>query len=385
MVTRELEMFREVGHWKPKHKILRPDDLVSKSDKDFKLFEYVYHLTKEVCEKNPYRKNGEPTLVHPLNVVINLRKAGVIDPITLSIGLLHDNVEDRVDFYQQKHKILNDAKGIRHLRSYAQKMYHDLVVELSNYTSEKNVNIIIDTVKILTRQKKEFYYKSIANMFDCEDKEIKKRAIVVKLADRIHNILSIETFNERERIHECLKNLFILNNTKKYLLNTVGKNGIAITPSVDICPKLFKKCCKATYDAFLKICDLSKEKGSRKVSSLLQLAFKKFYFEKGGLWEVTKLDKSEKHPMRLFQGIIRKYDACLLHNYKMFDEREDNEKAYCRKFFAKLNPSEEFIKAIIDYKDAYALKELVAKLLYDLDYTLPGFLTTDLSKQGRIR
>jgi hypothetical protein len=385
MTTRELEMFKEVGHWKPKHKILRPDDLVPRSHKDYKLFEFVYHLTKDVCKQNPYRKNGEPTLVHPLNVVINLRKGGVKDPVTLCIGLLHDNIEDRVDFYQQEQKIANGKKDVKVLRDYGRQLYKGLAQELMPYTTHKNVDIIIETVRILTRQKKEFYYKSIGNIFNCEDKEIKDRAILVKLADRIHNILSIEAFDQPRRINECLKNLFILNNTKKYLLDEIGTEGISITPSVKPGPKLFKKCCKATYDAFLTICDLSKESGSRQVSSLLQLAFKRFYFEMNGLWEVTKLDKSEKHPVRLFQGIIRKYDARLLHNYKMFEDRQENEKQYCRKFFAKLNPSEEFIQAIIDYKDAYALKELVAKLLYDLDYTLPGFLTTDLSKQGRIR
>ena len=101
MALTEIEMFKEIGHWKPKHKILQPEDLVPRHDPHYKLFEFVYNLIKKECKKNPWRKNNEPSLLHPLNVVVNLRRAMVTDPITLCIGLLHDLVEDQVDFHQK--------------------------------------------------------------------------------------------------------------------------------------------------------------------------------------------------------------------------------------------------------------------------------------------
>ena len=335
MALTEIEMFKEIGHWKPKHKILQPDDLVPHDDPHYKLFEFVYNLIKEECKKNPRRKNGEPTLLHPLNVVVNLRRAEVTDPITLSIGLLHDLVEDQVDFYQKTNKTpLSDLCA---LRSSEQQFYRELSEKLKRYTTPANITLIVETVKLLTRKKREFYYKSIAAIFSCTNKKMKERAILVKLSDRIHNILSIETFNEKQRLHECFKNIFILNNTKKYLVNTMGEQKLMVYPSITPMARLFKKCCKATYDAYLKICDISSQKGSKSVRSLLQLAFRRFDLTFHGLWEITKLDSREKHPIRLYQGVVRKYDSRLLHHFSVFEEREENQPDYFPKLFSYIS------------------------------------------------
>ena len=103
------------------------------------------------------------------------------------------------------------------------------------------------------------------------------------------------------------------------------------------------------------------------------------------MWEVTKADSEEIHPLRLFQGIIRKYDALLLGDKKQFKEQMDYEKIYCGNFFAEYNFMEEQLQAILDYKDAYAMKEMVAKLLYDPDYMMHGFLLTEMSKEAKIK
>ena len=141
---------------------------------------------------------------------------------------------------------------------------------------------------------------------------------------------------------------------------------------------LFKKCAKATFDAFLTICHKSHAKGMSTVKGLLQLAFKKFALEYDAVRGVTEVDREEYHPMKLYQGVIRKYDARLYHEWKRFDQMRDDEREYCKKFFADYKFTDEQIEAVIDYKDAYSLKEVVSYLLYIPDYFIAGFEFTDV-------
>lgn len=385
MVSKELALYRYVEHWKPDHRILPVTFFLNKKDPYFKLFENVYKIVQGQCSLSPIRKNGEPCFIHPINVALNLKRAGVTDGLTLCIGLLHDLVEDRVDVYQKKEGITLKEGGVRCLRCYEKKMYLKFMDEIKEYCTLKDREILVKGIMALTRTKRTFYYKSIADLYTLKDLDIKKRVIQVKLADRLHNILCIDSFSEEQRIYECFKNLFILNNAKKFILDNYPIDVFDQVPSSSITTRLFKKCCKATYDGFLRICGTYVTEKTDDIRSMLQLAFRKFVFQKGGLWDITRLDDTEIHPVRLFQGVIRKYDARLLGNLELFNERERNEKNYCRKFFADYKFTENDLRAIIYYKDAYALKEIVAKLLYDPEYVLPGFLTTDLSKEGRIK
>ena len=61
------------------------------------------------------------------------------------------------------------------------------------------------------------------------------------------------------------------------------------------------------------------KKGIGETKSMIQLAFKKFALEKAGMWEVTTVDEQETHLMRLFQGVVRKYDARLHHEWERFE------------------------------------------------------------------
>src|SRR3989338_264420 len=384
MVTAELEKCREISHWKAEHHILSVEQLMYKKNKYFKLFKHLYQIIHEQCDKGPQRKNGEPCFIHPLNVVLNLKRAGIDDGLTLCVGILHDLIEDKVDEFQREMNIKAKPLTIRAIRAHEQKIYQELLQDIKQFCTKKDAEDLVKAAKALTRTKRTFYYQSIANLFLINHPEMKKRVIQVKLADRTHNILCIEAFNEQQRIYECFKALFLLNNTKKYLLETYGKD-ILRKPTNSRTVKLFKKCGKATYDAFLNICEIQISKDVGKIRSMLQLAFRKFAYEKAGLWDITRLDSKEVHLMRLFQGVIRKYDARLLQDYETYHERIKNETEYCKRFFADYHFSDKDIQAILDYKDAYSLKEVVAKLLYDYHYVLPRFLAKDLSKQGKIK
>ena len=117
---------------------------------------------------------------------------------------------------------------------------------------------------------------------------------------------------------------------------------------------------------------------------MLQLAFRKFSLEVGGMWEITSIDKKQQHPFRLFQGIIKKHDARLKHNWELLEKMIYSEVSYCHNFFSDYDFSDDQISAIIDYKDCYALKEAVACLLYDHNYVVKGFLHSSLNRRGLI-
>tara|TARA_Y100000310_G_scaffold124700_1_gene123386 strand:- start:12608 stop:13771 length:1164 start_codon:yes stop_codon:yes gene_type:complete len=380
--NRAYKAFKVIQQWKPASKKVEPEVLFDKSSVYYPLFLHMYNRTMDLYSRLPPRKNGEDSFLHPLNVMLALKESNVTDEVVLLAGLVHDIIEERVDLHRDDNKIAEDAQGIVDLDQYEETIYPKVEQELKEVCQKNNlktdiVNEIMSVIKLLTRHKRDFYYRSICNIFEFEDKKTMDRAITVKLADRMHNILCIECFSEERRLYQCFKNLFILNSTKKYILENYGTGLISKYPSSAL-GLLFKRCCKATYEAFLTICHLTHQRGIGDVKSLLQLAFKKFALERSGAKSVTSLDINEWHPIRLYGGIIRKYDFRLVHNWSKYDHIKVSERNYCKKFFVDFNYSNEQIQAIIDYKDAYALKETIAYLLYWPEYILEGFEYSDL-------
>jgi len=386
--SEEYETYKDIEHWKPIDEILLVKNLTNKEDQFATLFAHVYKKTKAAYHYFPDRRDGQDSFTHPLNLVWDLKKAKVTDYVVLCAGMLHDYVEEMVDLYKKENNVIKDQKGIKLLDEYELIVIKELIDDLKAFCKkrvlcEKVIDEIMDLLKLLTRHKRHFYYRSISDIFNCKNKEIKEKAIQIKLADRIHNIQSLDSFDTEGKVYQAFKNLFILNNTKRFLQEKHGdqlKSGEGITPT----EKLFKKCCKATFDSFLQICHLCLDKGLKDIESMLQLAFRKFAHEKGGLWVVTKLDPKEKHPMRLYFEIVRKYDARLHQEFDKFEDAQNNEKEYCRKFFIDFNFSEEQLDAIIGYKDAYALKEVVARLLYKSNYLISGFGCSELCSRRMI-
>ncbi len=382
----EYKAFIELEHWQPLHQVPPPDTFLSPSDPFYPFFSALYAKTKELYRKVPTRKDGENPLIHPLNVVQNLRKAGVTNGITLCAGLLHDVVEEEVDIYKREHHIPKTKEGRTLLDHYEQRVFERFGHEVLALCTKSNVPAngcreVIKTLQLLTKHKRHFYYNYISTIFTCSDPLLKERALQVKLADRMHNILCLDCFTGEEKIYQCFKNLFILNNAKRFLVESRKKK----SKNYNATEKLFKKCCKATYDAFLVICRSASVKEIAVVQAMVELAFHKFAIEKDGLGAVTEVNDPEMHPMRLFHAVVRKYDARLHHEYEAFELMRRQERSYCQRFFADYKFTLEQLQALIDYKDAYALKEVVARLLYDKNYVISGFLVRELSKEGRIR
>jgi len=386
--TPEYKQYQVLEHWKPVNEVILVKELSDSKNKWGSLFSYVYKKTKAAYYRFPDRRDGQDSFVHPLNLVWDLKRAKIDDYATLCAGLLHDYVEEMVDLYKKEQKVQSDKEGIKELDKYELVILQELKEELLQFCQSKKIEIsvveeILELIKLLTRHKRHFYYRSISEIFHCKDEKLKEKAIQIKLADRIHNIQSLKSFDVHGQVYQCFKNLFIINNAKKYLIDKYGEDTNRVSVN-DPTQKVFIKCCKATYDAYLNVCDNCIDKGIKPIRSMLQLAFRKFVSEKSGLWAVTKLDEKEFHPMRLYYEIVRKYDARLHQEKERFDQMQKSEMEYCRKFFADFNFTEDQLQAIIDYKDAYALKEVVARLLYKRRYTVSGFGCSDLCSRRMI-
>jgi hypothetical protein len=371
--------FEAIKHW---HKVNKNESKRELNNlcQNNSLFFYFFNKVQDLTKDLPKRNDGTDSFMHPCNVVKLLKNAKINEEISLCAGIAHDYIEESVDLYAKRNNIQADKKGKKILDNYAIKITHKLKQEaLTKFSKSKKdidkINKIISILILLTRYKRHHYYDSLSEMFKFKEHKIKELAIQVKLADRLHNILCLQGYPKHDRIYQCFKNLFILNNTKEYLIYNKEDIDNGNSPTI----KLFKKCAKATYDALLSIeYNMSKNKRVFEAAAMLQLAFKKYSLEKKGLEKVTKINLKEKHPIRLYEGIIRKYDSWLHQNKNNFIKAQNSERIYCKNFFKELKLTEKEIDLIIAYKDAYALKEVIGYLIYDYKYTIKGFTTKKL-------
>jgi len=131
--------------------------------------------------KGQYRQSGEPYIIHPLNVAYILAEMHA-DRDTVCAGLLHDTLEDTNATKEDIADLFN--KNIANLV--------DGVTKLSkmNFSSKEEQNLA-NTRKIIT---------SITSDV---------RIIIIKLADRLHNMRTLEYKNEFKQKENALETMEI--------------------------------------------------------------------------------------------------------------------------------------------------------------------------------
>ena len=92
-------------------------------------------------------------------------------------------------------------------------------------TSTRDLSTMVGIVKLLTREKGIWYYKSIENIFIEPILEKKISTMRVKMADLLDNTLDMSgkgsIFNNSNKLYRCFKNIFVLNYVKNYLIQHI--------------------------------------------------------------------------------------------------------------------------------------------------------------------
>ncbi|WP_324824103.1 bifunctional (p)ppGpp synthetase/guanosine-3',5'-bis(diphosphate) 3'-pyrophosphohydrolase [Sinanaerobacter sp. ZZT-01] len=147
---------------------------------DLDIIERAYKIAERQHE-GQYRKSGEPYLIHPVEVAKILADLGM-DENTIIAGLLHDAVEDTP--YTQK----------------------DLERDFG-----EEVALLVDGVtklgSLVYESKEERQAENLRKMFLAMSKDI--RVLIIKLADRLHNLRTINYMTEDKIIEKCKETLEI--------------------------------------------------------------------------------------------------------------------------------------------------------------------------------
>lgn len=147
---------------------------------DVDLIGRAYDKAKEL-HNGQLRKSGEPYFIHPVNVAIILAQLGM-DDRTIIGGLLHDVVED-TDYTREQ--LVED--------------FDEEVAQL--------VDGVTKLGAIKFENKEAYQAENFRKMFLAMSKDI--RVLIIKLADRLHNMRTIQFMKPEKIIYKCRETLDI--------------------------------------------------------------------------------------------------------------------------------------------------------------------------------
>ncbi|MCR5216531.1 MAG: bifunctional (p)ppGpp synthetase/guanosine-3',5'-bis(diphosphate) 3'-pyrophosphohydrolase [Lachnospiraceae bacterium] len=133
---------------------------------DLSMIEKAYEVATR-CHEGQKRKSGEPYIIHPINVAIILADLE-LDKETIMAGLLHDVVEDTSMTQEEL----------------AREFGEEVALIVDGVTKLTKLNFTVD------KDKNELQAENLRKMFLAMAKDI--RVILVKLADRLHNMRTLE-------------------------------------------------------------------------------------------------------------------------------------------------------------------------------------------------
>ncbi|MEA2016268.1 MAG: bifunctional (p)ppGpp synthetase/guanosine-3',5'-bis(diphosphate) 3'-pyrophosphohydrolase [Actinomycetota bacterium] len=145
---------------------------------DEKLIHKAYQTSKEY-HKNQYRKSGEPFIVHPLEVALILAEIE-LDQISIASAILHDVIEDT-----------------EYSLEMAKKEFGNKIANIINGVTKLD--------KIVFDSKEERQVNNIRKMIIAMSEDV--RIILVKLADRLHNMRTLDSLGREKRKINAMETL----------------------------------------------------------------------------------------------------------------------------------------------------------------------------------
>ena len=149
-------------------------------DDELETVKRAYDMAKE-HHKNQLRQSGEPYIIHPIAVAAILADLGM-DSQSVAAALLHDTVED------------TDVT-----KADIEREFGDEIAQL--------VDGVTKLAKVPTETKAEAQAENIRKMLLAMSNDI--RVIIIKLADRLHNMRTIGYVREEKRRETALETLEI--------------------------------------------------------------------------------------------------------------------------------------------------------------------------------
>lgn len=161
------------------------ENLISKIEEynptaDLQLIIKAYSFAK-VAHEGQLRNSGEIFFIHPLNVAIILADLNM-DTATIIAGLLHDVIEDT-------------------------DISHEVIVEEFGEEIADLVEGVTKLKQLQYKTKQENQAENLRKMVMAMAKDI--RVIIVKLADRLHNMRTLEYMSDSKRKEKALETLEI--------------------------------------------------------------------------------------------------------------------------------------------------------------------------------
>lgn len=189
MTEEKKELVIDDGRIEAVQEYLSPEelyrDLISRVQKyhpsdDISLIEKAYNLSYE-AHKTQVRKSGEPYIVHPLCVSIILADLEM-DKETIAAGLLHDVVEDTIFTSEEIEREFGA----------------DVALLVDGVTKLQSLQLGDNSAAMdKDKEKLEMQAENLRKMFLAMAKDI--RVIIIKLADRLHNMRTLKYMNPEKQ------------------------------------------------------------------------------------------------------------------------------------------------------------------------------------------
>ncbi|MCR4717363.1 MAG: bifunctional (p)ppGpp synthetase/guanosine-3',5'-bis(diphosphate) 3'-pyrophosphohydrolase [Lachnospiraceae bacterium] len=148
---------------------------------DISMIEKAYRIAKKAHE-GQFRKSGEPYIAHPVCVAIILAKLE-LDKETIVAGILHDVVEDTIMTREEIATEFNE----------------EIALLVDGVTKLTQLDISTDKVEVQA--------ENLRKMFLAMAKDI--RVILIKLADRLHNLRTLQYMKPHKQIEKSRETLDI--------------------------------------------------------------------------------------------------------------------------------------------------------------------------------
>lgn len=181
-------------------------------DREFIIQAYQY---AEEAHKTQKRVSGEPYISHCVAVAIILAELRV-QPVVVAAGLLHDTVEDtsvtlqdiRRDFGDEVASLVDGVTKLTHLPRVSRADQHDAELFSNNTEKDKEEQETLLNSQLARDRRRELANETLRKTFLAMGDDI--RVILIKLADRLHNMRTLGYMpeNKRRRIAQETLDIF---------------------------------------------------------------------------------------------------------------------------------------------------------------------------------